>query len=67
MIERLFRNGMIYDGNVRHSGRSIYPTMPRLNREAYDEVGAVCRNPRGHDIPLLAGCYNVIRRAFRAI
>lgn len=69
MIERLFRNGMLDSGNARRSDRWRYPTMPRLNRDAYDEVGATCRGPAsGRDgVTLWAGCFNVIRKAIRAI
>ena len=69
MIDHLYQNGMLDTGYQRHSGRWEYPTMRRLNREAFDAT-ATGGDAVRHDhieISPRPGCVTLLRKVFRAL
>lgn len=69
MINRLYDNGILYDANPRHSGRSAYPTMPRLSRDAFESValGGNASVTRGRAaMARITDCFNILFKAIRA-
>ncbi|MFA5256535.1 MAG: hypothetical protein WC360_00140 [Opitutales bacterium] len=61
MIDRLYDNGMLMSGEVRHYNSWDYPTMPRLRQQPLAPRRAPLRNAQSRQRGYIALLFDVLR------